>query len=341
MSIILEAIKKALLEGEARVINETGSTLTGSGSGIGGNIVFDDAFASLRQANPLRQFSRQIPVKGSDAAFVVKTGNALNQTNPWGYVFSPNDGDPGMATSYWQISTKVLAATIPVRTAVLSDINALDESIVMDLALEFSAVEAASMMSNDDQAGSSTTATGAGAGLRGLNSYTSGSTAAFGSNGSATTDGMHTILTVEYDSDAGLVYNDMVALASALPSQYWNFNTTAWHMHPSTILQLRELTGGNGLPVFLEVGQTNGDAVGNIFGHVVIPNPYMDEEGDGKFPVYLADWSRFLTIGDNEEMVIKRYDQAAPGYVTLFAEKRVVSTVRDVFAGVRLIGVTA
>lgn len=337
MSIILEAIKKALLEGEARVTNES-STLTGSGSGIGGNIVFDDAFASLRQANPLRQYSRQITAKGSDVAFVVKTGNALNQTNPWGYAFTPNDGSPGIATSYWQISTKVLAATVPVRTAVLSDINALDESIVMDLALEFSAVEAASMMLNDDQAGSTTTTTGGTAGLRGLNSYPSGSAAEFGTNGSASTDGLHTVLTVDYDAGAGLIYNDMVALASALPSQYWNFDTTAWHMHPNTILQLRELTGGNGLPVFLEVGQTGGDAVGNIFGHVVIANPYMDEAGLGKFPVYLADWSRFLTIADNEEMVIKRYDQTAPGFITLFAEKRVVSSIRDVFAGVRLVG---
>jgi hypothetical protein len=37
-------------------------------------------------------------------------------------------------------------------------------------------------------------------------------------------------------------------------------------------------------------------------------------------------------------MVIKRYDQTAPGFITLFAEKRVVSSIRDVFAGVRLVG---
>jgi hypothetical protein len=52
--------------------------------------------------------------------------------------------------------------------------------------------------------------------------------------------------------------------------------------------------------------------------------------------VYLADWSRFLTIADNEEMTIKRFDQTSPGFVTLWAEKRMVSTIRDVFAGVRL-----
>jgi len=30
-------------------------------------------------------------------------------------------------------------------------------------------------------------------------------------------------------------------------------------------------------------------------------------------------------------------EQSAPGFVTMFAEKRMVSTVRDPFAGVRLI----
>ena len=62
----------------------------------------------------------------------------------------------------------------------------------------------------------------------------------------------------------------------------------------------------------------------------------MDEVGDGKFPVYLADWSRFVTIADREEFTVKRFDQTQPGFITLFAEKRVVSTVWDVFAGVRL-----
>ena len=91
------------------------------------------------------------------------------------------------------------------------------------------------------------------------------------------------------------------------------------------------------MPVFLEVGNANGSAVGNIFGHEVIPNPYMDVEGGtGKFPVYLADWSRFVTIADNEEFTFKRFEQTQPGFVTLYAEKRMVSTIRDVYAGVRL-----
>jgi HK97 family phage major capsid protein len=337
-TLIYEAIKKALVEGEAKVTFNEASDLTGSGSGIGGRTIYDDSFASLRMANPIRTYARQITTIGSDEAFVAKTGNATNPDNPWGYTFTPNVGTPPEDTAYWQIPVKVISAQIPIRTAVLSDINNLEESVVMDLALEFLQQEALSMMFNDDQSGSGTTTTGAEYGLRGLNYYPGSTTAAaFGSNGSALSDGLHTVLDVAQGAEY-ISYNDIANLASALPAQYWNFDTTAWMMHPTTIRNIRELTGtGSGLPVFLEVGSDTGSAVGNIFGHCVIANPYMDVEGGtGKYPVYLADWSRFVTIADNEEFILKRFEQTQPGFVTLYAEKRMVSTIRDVYAGVRL-----
>ena len=337
-TLIYEAIKKALVEGESKVTFNEASDLTGSGSGIGGRTIYDDSFAALRMANPIRTYARQITTIGSDEAFVAKTGNATNPDNPWGYTFTPNVGNPPLDTAYWQISVKVISAQIPIRTAVLSDINNLEESVVMDLALEFLQQEALSMMFNNDQSGSGTTTTGAEYGLRGLNSYPASTTAAsFGTNGSALDDGIHTVLTVPQIAEY-LTYNDIANLASALPAQYWNFDTTCWMMHPTTIKNLRELTGGtSGLPVFLEVGDVDGSAVGNIFGHKVIANPYMDVEGGlYKYPVYLADWSRFVTIADNEEFTFKRFEQTQAGFVTLYAEKRMVSTIRDVFAGVRL-----
>lgn len=333
---ILEAIKTALVEGESKVNLNEASALTGSGSGVGGNVVYDDAFAVLRQANPLRQGSRSITVSGSDAAFVVKTGNATDSTNPWGYTFTPNSGSPDIATSFWQLPVRVVTAQLPVRTAVLSDINSLEESIVSDLALEFSQVEAQSMISNNDQSGSTTTSTGGTNGLRGLNSYLSGSSASFGTSGSAITNGIHTIKTIT-QAGASIAYDDIATLASALPAQYWSLPTTAWMMNPATVAALRKLKGSTGgAPMFVETGDDDGGAVAYVFGFPVIINPYMDDVGSGKFPIYLANWDRFVTIGDTEEMTIKRYDQTQAGYVTIFAEKRVVSTVRDVFAGVRL-----
>jgi HK97 family phage major capsid protein len=342
MSLILEAVKKALTEGEATVNLKEASALTGSGSGVGGRVIYDDAFAALRMANPIRMLSRVIPTTGSDEAFVVKTGNATliqdGSNNPWDYTVKNNVGN--YDTAFWQISVKSINAVVPVRTAVLDDINALDETIVQDIALEFAQQEALSMMlNNDNSTGTATPQTGSTYGLRGLNFYAgSTSAAAFGTSGSAVTNGRHTVLQVQQASGTALAYNDIANLASALPSQYWNLESTCWMMHPNTIAALRELKDLQGLPLFLEMGEKDGYSVGNIFGHPVCANPYMDEVGVGKYPVYLAAWDRFVTIADSEEMKIQRLEQTQAGFITIYAEKRVVSTIRDVFAGVRLVG---
>lgn len=339
-SAIYQGIKEALVEGQSVVNLREASTLTGSGSDVGGRVIYDDAFASLRLANPIRQVARQINTIGSDQAFVVKTGNSQDTTNPWGYGINTNEGSPNQETSFWQLPIRDVNAVLPIRTAILSDINNLEETVVMDLALEFSQVEAQSMMLNNDQAGSTTTAYGATSGLRGLNSYPgSTSAAAFGSNGSAITNGIHTVLEVQQASAGAVVYDDLANLMAALPAQYLFKPTTCWMMHPTTIGAIRKLKGSTGgSPMFVEAGDDDGGAVIYIFGHRVIPNPYMETAGSGNNPVYLADWERFVTIADNDQMSIKRFEQTAPGFVYLFAEKRVCSTILDVFAGVRLIG---
>ena len=329
---ILSGIKQAITEGGKVDIDlREASNLSGSGSGIGGRVVFDEAFAALRYANPFRMGSRQITVSGSDAQFVAKTGNAADATNPWGYTVSPNSGSPDIDTTIWQLPVRVLSAQIPVRTAVLSDVNNLSETLVEDLALEFSQLEATSMAVNDDQSGSSTTSTGGTEGLRGLDSYTSGSASAFGTSGTAITNGIHTISTISLGGVA-VTYNKMTAVASALPAQYWSLPGTAWHITPTMINTLRQLKDSQGLPLFLEIGDADAAAVGRIFGWPVIPNPYLSTD----FPLYLANWPRFLTIGDTEQMSVQMFEQSAPGFVTIYAEKRVVSTVRDPFACVRM-----
>ena len=345
---IFKGIKQALTEGEAKVnlfeeaqdVKEA-SALTGSGLNIGGKIYFDDAFAALRYANPFRQGSRQIKSTNTSAAqFVAKTGNAANSTNPWTYAVVPDSGSPNIATSFWQLPTRVITAQLPIRTAAMSDINGLESAIVNDLMLEFSALEAQSMATNDDQSGSTTTTTGATDGLRGLVVYnTSTSAAAYGTSGTAITNGIHTILKEEFTASA-ITYDDIVNAASLLPGQYWSLPTTAWHFHPSLISQLRKLKGSTGgAPMFVETGDDDGGALAYLFGFPVIPNPYLDAPAAGKISGVLANWDQFLTIADAEEMNIKRFDQTAPGFVTLYAEKRLASTVRNPFAGVFLVGV--
>lgn len=344
-NLVLEAVKEAIVDGKAKVNLKEASALTASGSGVGGRVIYDDAFAALRYGNPFRMAgSRVVTTIGSDEAFVVNTGTVTNiqdsSNNPWGYALNNDNATTGEATKFWQIPVRVLNASAPIRTAVLSDVNYLEETIVADIALQFAQQEALSMMYNNDQSGSTTVNYGSTAGLRGLNSYAgSTSAAAFGSNGSAITNGLHTVLQVAQASATAVSYDDLVNLQAALPSQYLYKPTTCWMMHPTTIGALRKLKGSTGgSPLLVETGDDDGGAALYIFGHKVISNPYMQTAASGNYPVYLAEWERFVTIADREEMNIQRLDQTAPGFITMYCEKRVVSTVRDVFAGVRLYG---
>lgn len=336
---ILAGIKEAIYQGgKVNIDLKEASSLTGSGDTKGGRTLFDDAFAALRFANPIRQAARQVVRAGqSSVQFVAKTGNSTNQTNPWGYTFTADSGTPNTDTTIWQLPTRVITAQLPIRTAVLSDVNYLDETLVQDLMQEFGAVEAASMILNNDQAGSTTTTYGGTDGLRGLNMYTTAGASAYGTSGTAITNGIHSIATVS-QAGAAIAYGDITDMARLFPAQYWTLPGTAWMMHPQTIHNLRNL-GGAAIKQFPEVGDSDGGAVTYIFGFPVIPNPYMQLVGAGNFSIYLANWTNFVTIADIEEMSVQAFDQTTPGFINLYAEKRLASTVRDPFAGIRLVGV--
>ena len=339
-NLILEAIKTAIVDGKASVSFKEASTLASSGSGIGGRVIFDDAFATLRYVNPLRNLYRIIPVSGSDAQFVAKVGNATNATNPWGYGINSNNGSVNIATSIWQLPVRDLNATLPIRTAAMADINNIDPAIVGDLMAEFSALEGAAMIQNNDQSGTSTTTFGGTSGPRGLAAYpASTSAAAYGSSGAAITNGLHTILRSNMPGSS-IAYNDVVTLSTVLPPQYWHLPGTAWMMHPLTLQTMRELKDSSGLPMFLELGMNETKSFESLWGWPIVTNPNMDYVAGttivGTRFMYLAHWPSFFTIGDTEEMDIQRLDQTAPGFITLYGEKRVLSTVRDPFAGVVL-----
>jgi len=207
-NLILEAIQSAIKDGESTVNLKEASALTGSGSGIGGRIFYDDAFASLRMSNPIRKFARQFTTQDSDAQFVAKTGNVTNinnlavvtgtatntlltvtavtsgvlaigqtltgtnigagttitafgtgtggvgtytvsvnnsfasttitaQGNPWGYYpINNNNANTGLNTSIWQLPMRAIQASVPIRTAFIDDVNAIEQAIVKDIALE-------------------------------------------------------------------------------------------------------------------------------------------------------------------------------------------------------------
>lgn len=345
-------------ESQMQAYLKEASALTAGGDGKGGRTAYDPVFAALRLANPLRGVSRTVATDGSSYQFRVKTGNAGAQ---WGYGIQNNGTPTTENTTIWQLVLKDINVQFPIRTAALDDIDGLEANVVDDMLAEFAQSEAQSMISNNDQSGDGTTvATGGADGLRGLDqyaganaTYTGGttSTAAFGTSGTGSTSGLHSLATYDQLTTNGntvgasnITYKDVVNFIYALPQQYWT-ESAKFVVSPILLAQIRGLTDSQGTPVFERMSplETNG-IVGRLLGFDVVVNKYLDTPSQtttgsagttSLYPMYFADWSRFHTIVDRLNMVMRRYDQTLPGFITFFGEKRLATSVRDPFAGVR------
>jgi HK97 family phage major capsid protein len=332
------------------------SQLTAGGDGKGGRTAYDPVFVALRLYNPLRGVSRTVATDGSSYQFRVKTGNAGAQ---WGYGIQNNGAPTTENTSIWQIVLKDINVQFPIRTAALDDIDGLEANVVDDMLAEFAQSEALSMITNNDQTGTGTSvATGGADGLRGLDqygganaTYTGGTTSvsAFGSSGTGSTSGLHSLATYDQLTTNGfgtannVTFQDIVNFVYALPQQYWTPNAK-FVINNTMLAAIRGLKDDNGTPVFerMHPAETDG-IVGKLLGFDVVVNSYVDAPiaagasagTTAKYPMYFADWSRYHTIIDRLNMVMRRYDQTLPGFITFFGEKRLATSVRDPFAGVR------
>lgn len=331
------------------------SALTGSGAGVGGRTAYDPVFHKLRLVNPMRGVSRNVSTDGSTYQFRAKTGNA---GATWGYAIQNNGSATTEATSIWQLNMQDINVQFPIRTAALDDIDGLEANVVDDMLTEFSQQEGLSMILNNDQSGSTTTAYGATSGLRGLNSYpgsnatyTGGtiSTAAFGSSGTASTDGLHSLATYDQTTTNGfgsannVTFGDLVTFLHSLPQQYWSDGNT-WVISPAMLAGIRGLVDQNGTPVFERMSPLIYDGiVGKLLGYDVRVNAYLDSPiapgasagTVSKFPMYFGDFGRGHTIVDRLNMVLRRYEQTAPGFITFYGEKRLASSVVDPFSIIR------
>jgi len=334
------------------------SALTAGGNNQGGRTGYDPVFVALRLANPMRGISRTVATDGSSYQFRVKTGNA---GAAWGYTIQNNGATTTEDTSIWQLVLQDLNVQFPIRTAALDDIDGLEGNVVDDMLAEFAQSEALSMVQNNDQAAQSgTNPYGGTNGLRGLDqyaganaTYTGGtaSTASFGTSGTGSTTGLHNLAT--YDqltsnvNTVGLnniAYKDVINFMYSLPQQYWTADAK-FMVNPILAQAIRGLQDTNGRPIFNSVESLNPDGIiGQMLGFDVVINKYLDNPFQGTtgaagtnslYPMYFADWSRFHTIVDRLNMVMRRYDQTAPGFITFYGEKRLATSVRDPNAGVR------
>lgn len=332
------------------------SGLTGSGAGVGGRTAYDPVFVALRLMNPLRGAGRNVSTDGSTYQFRAKTGNA---GPAWGYAIQNNGAATTEGTNIWQLTLQDLNVQFPIRTAALDDIDGLESNVVSDMMAEFSQAEALSMVQNNDQ-GATSLPYGGSNGLRGLNqyggansTYTGGktSTAAYGTSGTASTNGLHSIAT--YDqlttnantvAASNVTYKDLVNFVYALPPQYWTPNAK-WMVNNVFLSQIRGLTDSQGAPIFnRNEGLSVDGIVGQLLGFDVVVNSYMDTPSQTStgaagttslYPAYFGDWSRGFTIVDRLNMVLRRYDQTLPGSITFYGEKRLATSVVDPFSIVR------
>jgi HK97 family phage major capsid protein len=338
-------------------INES-SALTGSGAGIGGRTAYDPVFHALRLANPMRGVSRTVATDGATYQFRAKTGNAGAQ---WGYAIQNNGGATTIDTNIWQLTLQDVNCQFPIRTAALDDIDGLESNVVSDMLAEFSQVEGQSMIQNNDQSNSPDTYGGTN-GLRGLNqydgaagTYAGGQTtsSAFGTTGTGSSSGLCDLATYDQLTTNGngvsvgqttnkVVFADIVNFVYALPQQYWT-PTTKIVISPIMLAAVRGLVDDNGTPVFERMSPLEYDGiVGRMLGFDVVVNKYLDTptynnipDKTNLYPMYFGDWSRGHTIVDRLNMVMRRYDQTLPGFITFFGEKRLCTSIVDPFALVR------
>jgi predicted phage gp36 major capsid-like protein len=334
------------------------SALTAGGDGKGGRTGYDPVFAALRLANPMRGLSRTVATDGSSYQFRVKTGNA---GVAWGYAIQNNGATTTEDTSIWQLVLQDLNVQFPIRTAALDDIDGLEANVVDDMLAEFAQAEALSMIQNNDQAAqSSTNPYGGTNGLRGLDQYAgaaatyaggTSTAAAFGTSGTGSTSGLHSLATYDQiTTNANTVganniqYKDVINTIYALPQQYWTPNTK-FMVSPILAQAIRGLQDTNGRPIFNSTESLNPDGIiGQMLGFDVVMNRYLDTPSQtttgtagttSQYPMYFGDWSRGHTIIDRLNMVMRRYDQTLPGFITFFGEKRLATSVRDPNALVR------
>ena len=334
------------------------SALTAGGDGKGGRTAYDPVFVALRLGNQMRGLSRTVATDGSSYQFRVKQGNAGAQ---WGYAVQNNGTPTTEDTSIWQLVLKDINVQFPIRTAALDDIDGLEANVVDDMLAEFAQAEAQSMISNNDQSGSGTSvATGGADGLRGLNQYPGAnatyaggttSVAAFGTSGTGSTTGLHSLATYDQiTTNANTVgannvqYKDVINTIYALPQQYWT-ESTKFMVSPILAQAIRGLQDTNGRPIFNSTESLNPNGIiGQLLGFDVVMNKYLDAPSQlatgaagtvSKYPMYFGDWTRGHTIIDRLNMVMRRYDQTLPGFITFFGEKRLATSVRDPNALIR------
>ena len=131
-----------------------------------------------------------------------------------------------------------------------------------------------------------------------------------------------------------ITYADVINLIYSLPNQYWT-DSAKFLINPIELQAIRGLVDDNGRPIYVDgLARTDG-IVGQLLGFDVVVNKYCDTpnyagvDKPDLYPIYFGDWQRGHVIIDRLNMVLRRYDQTQPGFITFYGEKRLASSIHD------------
>jgi HK97 family phage major capsid protein len=110
-------------------------------------------------------------------------------------------------------------------------------------------------------------------------------------------------------------------------------------INPLQLQAIRGLVDDQKRPIYIDgLARTDG-IVGQLLGFDVVVNKYCDGPNDigsspkaDLYPMFFGDWTKGHAIVDRLNMVLRRYDQTQPGFITFYGEKRLASSVVDPFA---------
>ena len=109
--------------------------------------------------------------------------------------------------------------------------------------------------------------------------------------------------------------------------------------------QIRGLVDDQKAPIFNRTQGLSVDGViGTMLGFDVVVNKYCENPSQtvtgavgttSLYPMYFGDFQKGHTIVDRLNMVLRRYDQTLPGFITFYGEKRLATSVVDPFSIIR------
>lgn len=322
-------------ESEHKAYMNEATSLTSSGSGIGGRTDYHKQFVASRAGNTLRDIGFKVVTTGSDYQFRAKTGNG---GATYGYPIQNDGAATTVGSAVFNETLHDINCRFAVRNAVLSDVDGLESNIIGDLLAEIDQVEARAWIGGAASAGTQTAAyTG-----KSLNGY-GGSNAAFTAGTASTAaftanTGAHSIATLDQKTAstataANITFEDVIGLLYTIAPQ----NRANVVFTGSTVLTaaIRSMKDTSGAPVFDRINTMTADGmIGTLLGRPYYENAYMDSPlaaTGSRFPLWVGAFGsdRGFVVVDRMNVVVNRYDQTIPGSTTFYIEKRGAAAIAD------------